>query len=316
MTHAFGQFAPVAGSPGTTAIPYDSSAIVAWATGCSVQRGYRDIAVPDSGFASAGDSSAAIGSATQNGTVSLGDGGIATLTFDQPITNGPGFDFAVFENGFTLGGSGMAFLELAFVEVSSDGIRYVRFPTADNVQDTTQIGSFGTMDGSRLNNLAGKYVYGYGTPFDLDDVRDSAGLDVNNITHIRVIDVIGTLDSTYATHDSRGYRINDPYPTNYASSGFDLDAVGVIHQKTVNSITDLKSDALKVYPNPTSGYVNVQTQSIGISGLILTDPSGRTFQSSSFEKQTRLDISALPAGVYMLQVTGQDHVSSLLIGKE
>ena len=31
----------------------------------------------------------------------VGDGGSAILTFDTPIANGPGFDFAVFENGFS-----------------------------------------------------------------------------------------------------------------------------------------------------------------------------------------------------------------------
>ena len=45
--------------------------------------------------------------------VSLGDGGYAVVTFDKPITNGPGYDFAVFENGLN-----DSFLELAFVVVS------------------------------------------------------------------------------------------------------------------------------------------------------------------------------------------------------
>jgi hypothetical protein len=156
--------------------------------------------------------------------VSLGDGGSATLTFASPIMNGPGFDFAIFENGFDVGapGSGLAFLELAFVEVSTDGVRYVRFQSSDNVQDTLQFSNASGMDGSKLNNLAGKYIYDYGTPFDLDELKDSIGLDVNNINYVRVVDVVGSINAIYATHDSRGYIINDPYPTNFPSSGFDL----------------------------------------------------------------------------------------------
>ncbi|MFN6048554.1 MAG: T9SS C-terminal target domain-containing protein, partial [Bacteroidota bacterium] len=61
-----------------------------------------------------GTAAGAEGPAASNGVVSLGDGGIATLTFDPPITNGDGFDFAVFENTFL-----DTFLELAFVEVST-----------------------------------------------------------------------------------------------------------------------------------------------------------------------------------------------------
>ena len=54
-------------------------------------------------------------------------------------------------------------------------------------------------------------------------------LDVNNIRYVKVTDVVGDIDPTYATHDSLGNIINDPWPTPFTSSGFDLDAVGVIN---------------------------------------------------------------------------------------
>ncbi len=308
------QFSPVVGYPGTTAIRWDSSAIIGWATGCTIQRGYRDIAIPDSGYATDGDSNSAIGPATQNGTVSLGDGGIAILTFSSPIVNGPGFDFAVFENGFDAGPPGMAFLELAFIEVSSDGVRYVRFPTTDNVQDTLQIG-LGPMDGSKLNNLAGKYIYGYGTPFDLDELRDSVGLDVNNITHVKVIDVVGSINPVHGTHDSRGHMINDPYPTNYASSGFDLDAVGVINQKGAAGISQTEANtSIQVYPNPFSDFVIIHNESKEMNQVQVTDISGRMIKESSFQYSAKIYLNELPAGVYNIRVTnGQDVFSKLII---
>ena len=149
------QFAPVAGLPGITAIPGDSSAIVQWASGCIVQRGYLNIADKGLGFASYGNDSSALGPAGANGTVSLGDSGVATLTFDYPIYNGEGFDFAVFENGFMTNDSNLAFLELAFVEVSSDGVNFYRFPSITNVEDSKQIANGGSMDGGQLYNLLG-----------------------------------------------------------------------------------------------------------------------------------------------------------------
>src|SRR3954467_173127 len=130
------QFAPPAGQPGSTAVRKDSSAFVAWATGSIIIRGYQDISNPSSGYATVGDSSSAIGKADGVNVVSLGDGGAAILTFKLPITNGPGNDFAVFENGFS-----DTFLELAFVEVSSDGVHYFRFPAVSNTQDTLQMGN-------------------------------------------------------------------------------------------------------------------------------------------------------------------------------
>ena len=97
---AIAQFAPAAGQPGSTALRADSSCFINWASKCHVQRGLKQINLPDSGYASVGSAQSAIGQASTNGVASLGDGGIATLTFDPPISDGNGFDFAIFENTF------------------------------------------------------------------------------------------------------------------------------------------------------------------------------------------------------------------------
>ena len=62
---------------------------------------------------------------------------------------------------------------------------------------------------------------------DLDSIND---LDLDHIAFVKVIDVIGKLDSVLGSFDSQGRLINDPYPTAFESGGFDLDAIGVIHQ--------------------------------------------------------------------------------------
>ena len=226
-TTLFAQFPGAVGTTGTTSIYKDSSAFISWATNCSVKRGYQDISNTSLGFANVGDSTMALGIAGSNGVVSLGDGGFAIVTFVNPITNGNGFDFAVFENSFS-----DVFLELAFVEVSSDGVNFFRFPATSNTQITTQIGPFdNTGDATKINNLAGKYRAQYGTPFDLQELIGLVGLDINNITHIKIIDVVGSINPLFATYDINNNPINDPFPTGFASGGFDLDAVGVIHQQ-------------------------------------------------------------------------------------
>ena len=47
-TMLWAQFAPEAGVAGTTAIHCDSSAFVAWATGCTIERGPIQIGITDS----------------------------------------------------------------------------------------------------------------------------------------------------------------------------------------------------------------------------------------------------------------------------
>ena len=223
------QFAPAQDKPGTTAMHADSSAFVAWAKGCTVERGPMRIDNPENGLASFGEEALALG--VPGGTmdvVSLGDGGTATLTFESPICNGTGPDFAVFENGIVSDVTGNAFLELAFVEVSTDGVNFVRFPATSLTPTETQMGGFGEVDPTMINNLAGKYQIGYGTPFDLEELRDSTAIDINNINYVRLVDVVGTIDPQYASRDSKGRIVNDPYPTAFNSSGYDLTGVAVL----------------------------------------------------------------------------------------
>ena len=226
------QFAPAQDQPGTTAMHADSSAFVAWATGCVAEPGPMNITNPDAGLAGSGwPASNVIGyPGGTTGVTCLGDGGMATVTFASPICNREGPDFAVFENGFENAQMpGYWFLELGFVEVSSDGEHFFRFPAYSNTQTETQIGGMGCIVPSQIHNLASKYGAMYGTPFELDEVPDDPLLDKEHITHVRIIDVIGNIDPEYASFDCQGNPINDPWPTPFASCGMDLDAVGVIH---------------------------------------------------------------------------------------
>jgi len=238
------QFSPPQGQLGSTAIPKDSSIIIAWATHCTLHRGLMDITQPSLGLATAGQAALAVGPAGNAQTVSLGDSGVATLTFEYPIRNGAGADFVVFENAFSA-----TFLELAFVEVSSDGQNFVRFPAISNTDTTMQVGSFGAVDATKIHNLAGKYRANYGTPFDLDDLlADSLLLDFDQITHVRIVDAIGSMQESYASRDSRGVKVNDPWTTPFPSGGFDLDAIGVIHNNTNIAVRYIANDFIKYIP--------------------------------------------------------------------
>ena len=297
-----GPFCGAAGTEGSTAIAANSTAIVAWATGVELTRGPQNITNPDGPRAGFGGDTNAIGMATMDNTmdaVSLGDGGSALVTFARPIRNGEGFDFAVYENAF-----GDGSLELAFVEVSTDGQRFVRFPATCLTQSETQLGNAGQSDPTNLNNLAGKYRIGFGTPFDLEELSDSTGINIDSIVYVRIIDVVGSIDPQYGTYDAFGHIINDPWPTPFESSGFDLTGVAVMHERTdVEGIDNVATAIKSVWPNPTSDYVNV-----GVSHAVeavLYDLSGRRVASFVLnEGSNRLDLRALRNGVYMLRAEG------------
>jgi hypothetical protein len=227
-----GPYAPAAGQAGSDAVDATSSLIHGWATGVvAFAPGPQDISVGSSPPADYGVAANALGPSDASTSdpgpiVSLGDGGSIKLSFATPITNGPGADFAVFENGFS-----DTFLELAFVSVSSDGTHFIPFPSHSLTPASPQIGTFGTLDPTNIDGLAGKYRAGFGTPFDLALLSGvSPFLDVNRVTEVKIIDVVGSIDPQYGTRDSAGNLINDPWTTAFPSGGFDLDAVGVLNQ--------------------------------------------------------------------------------------
>jgi hypothetical protein len=294
LATARGQYAPAAGQAGSTAISKDSIIIAAWATQVSVQRGWQDASDHSKGKVSYGTESDAKGKA-DNSVISLGDGGIAVVQFARPLSNGPGPDFAVFENSFD-----DFFLELAFVEVSSDGQNYFRFPAHSLTQTQTQIGTFGKLNCTKLHNLAGKYRGGYGTPFDLDDLKNQAGLDVMKITHIRIIDVVGSIDTLYGTRDSAGNMVNDPFPTAFPSGGFDLDAVGAIHLSTGIHPAGKESD-LRIYPNPARDKIRFQHS--GKVRLTIYSMQGKIlYQEEKKPESSVLDIGFLSPGTYIVEI--------------
>ena len=287
------QFAPAAGQPGTTAMHADSSAFVAWATDITVERGLMQINNPSLGYASYGpDITDALGAPDGVSVVSLGDGGSAVLTFGSPICNGEGPDFAVFENGFeNAQQSGMYFLELGFVEVSSDGVNFFRFPAITRVQTETQLGGFACIDPCQIHNFAGKYAAMYGTPFDLDDVEDNPLLDKNNVTHVKIIDVIGNIDPEYATYDSEDHPVNDP---------FDLDAVGVIHDIEHLAVAENEEERMTIYPNPAHDVMTIETHGrASQQTIIVCDVTGRVILTTT---ESRINVSGLEPGVYFVRV--------------
>lgn len=182
------------------------------------------------------------------GFLTIDNPGSITLGFDTAITNGTGADFAVFENGFSFGNGFLA--ELAHVEVSTNGLDYIRFPSLSfNGEMVSSIGTMQLYDMTNVYNLAGKHAANWGTPFDLQELADhtlvTSGLvDLSSIHYVRLVDVIGSgplFDSDNnlvwaGDTDSAGNPILDNWVT-FDSAGFDYvglstGAVGVINSAT------------------------------------------------------------------------------------
>ena len=224
----------------------------------------------------------ALGPATGNNLdiVSLGDldqdqidqgipPGQITLFFSDPnhIRNVNGYDFAVFENGFvsnynTGGGSikGQMFSELGYVEVSSDGNNFARFPTVSLTPQPQGTYPYLTIEISNIYNFVSKHPNAnglcVGTPFDLSEIAEyqmvkDGIVDINNISYVRIVDIPGSgdfeddavvyIDSNtwpnWANYDAN-HPIYDAWVT-WGSGGLDLEAIGVLEEQEYSADINL-----------------------------------------------------------------------------
>lgn len=191
--------------------------------------------------------------------------GQITLSFGETIRDGNGYDFAIFENGIisewnTGGGSvaGQMFAELGYVEVSSDGVNFARFPAVSLTKGL--VGMYGTIEISNVYNLVGKHPNGNGvctgTPFDLREIADdpnvAGGLvDINNISYVRIVDIPGSgdfFDEAMRHIDPNSWSIWARYANNhpiydawvtFGSGGVDLEAVGVLEEQQYSADINL-----------------------------------------------------------------------------
>jgi len=167
--------------------------------------------------------------------LSLGEGGSIILEFDDVIKDGPGTDFVIFENGFYAAGT---FSEWAFVEVATTTNAWARFPVTSFI--TNAIDAYEPMDVTKVDGVAGKHAMEYGTPFNLEWLKNDAqvlsgAVNLDQIAYIRIVDIIGNGSSV----DQFGHPLFDPFgAAPLSTDGFDLRGVGVVNLVGVKMIPD------------------------------------------------------------------------------
>lgn len=183
--------------------------------------------------------------------LSLGDGGSIELAFADTIVNGPGADFAVFENGFSAGPG--TYAELAFVEVATTTNAWARFPTTFFSMNTnSEVAT--TLNVRQIDGFAGKHRIDMGTPFDLDWLAShtnvsSGAVNLSEINYIRLVDAPG--NGTVA--DDLGNLIYDAAGVDIYA-GFDLRGVGIINSAGLKINSNGSAPAMALMARPGRTY--------------------------------------------------------------
>lgn len=203
--------------------------------------------------------------------LTLGTGGDVTLDFDVTLTDGPGADFIVYENGFEW--NGLTFPEMAMVEVSTNGVDFARFPMRYDGPQGPFISTFELLPWGIYSGLTGLVppvanvdtnsidplnpVLAGGEAFDLADLHDhplvAMGLvDLHAVEYIRLVDLIAGNEV-----DTRFVTIWD---TGGPDGNADIDAVAVINHLGNQ--------------NPHGPTIDLRRDPIGYIWLEISDPNG------------------------------------------
>jgi hypothetical protein len=59
---------------------------------------------------------------------------------------------------------------------------------------------------------------------------------------------------------------------------------------------------LSMYPNPTSGVLQITKSQIGAASVEVLDLNGKVLQNSAMQQHLLLDLTAYPRGMYMVKV--------------
>ena len=158
--------------------------------------------------------------------------------------------------------------------------------------------------------------------------------------------MLGACQATFFTNINTGYAVSDlgailnttnggtdwtiqkSWTENFLNSiyftdtktGYTVGWGGTI-LKTTNGVYPIgmndkpaPSDALKIYPNPTDNKITVETSAMPTqSSLSIQNLNGQEILTRQItEPKTQIDISALPAGIYIAKIIG---VNGVQVGK-
>ena len=127
---------------------------------------------------------------------------------------------------------------------------------------------------------------------------------------MKIIDVIGSIDSNFCNYDQYLNKINDPFPTPFPSSGFDLDAVGVINQGPLNIILENSENILENF-RVINGMVVFDLKSVQKADfkVEIFDLSGKIIFQKNFknnlEATQNIDIQSFKNGIYLFKISTQ-----------
>lgn len=98
---------------------------------------------------------------------------------------------------------------------------------------------------------------------------------------------------------------------NYSSSGKDRAMIDLVNLPCLTSSVNIESfvvnEDVNIYPNPTSGSVNVQLGDLERANYQLFDLTGQQLQQGTLQNNDKLSLEHYSAGIYLLRIYHNNH---------
>lgn len=120
--------------------------------------------------------------------------------------------------------------------------------------------------------------------------------------------VIGNINSGAVSENSFNHSVGEIYviPSNPDDTG--SGTMGILYQTTLKvlGINEVLKDNVKIYPNPTTDFINLKLSSKNkIDEAVIYDNSGRIILKTKIESE-KIDLRSLNTGIYLLYFTNTD----------
>lgn len=155
------------------------------------------------------------------------------------------------------------------------------------------------MDGLKLQPCSPGFVTGR------DAILQADILNNEGVNQCRIWKAFAKRGLGYSASQGSSNSVND------GAQAFDMPPTDILNCEGL-SVNDLNNSSLSLYPNPTRGEVYLLTdKSYGDTPISITDLTGKNVINTSINftsQRGTLDISSLPAGVYIIQIKTTDGI--------
>jgi len=160
----------------------------------------------------------------------------------------------------------------------------------------------------------GPYTNGNTTP-----ITQTIAIGMNDCIAFKIYDSFG--DGICCTYGNGSYSVINPAGATVLSGGQFGSDEGVMWKtdNTTVAIDNNLDGEINIFPNPSNGVFNVEMGTVSMDGAeinVMTLTGQRVFSTNTSESALQIDLSAVAAGMYMVQIKTNEGVSVKKITKE